>query len=334
MTASAWVLWVGRSALYGAPPLAAALLLAGPTRRKAWRTQLVDRLITPMYIAAEKYVAAQNIPAVDPSTNLLTIDQYLGESSADGRGQESFDHSKWDALLKAHVKAGRDFGAVRGSSAVDYTALAADSRFREYLSELAGADVEALMPTEQLALFLNAYNALCVSVIVGALGARTAVHTAAHTAARAAARDGSQGPTQASPLASINDLTTTERGPVWDQVAGVVGGRPYTLNEIEHRELRGKWGEPTIHSCIVCASASCPDLRPEAFRGEPAMLRAAMDEQFRGWMANPTKGERRRRGEEGRRGEEEKRGEEGRRREEGENIVCLLCCGCVVTCSV
>jgi hypothetical protein len=247
-----------------------------------------------MYIAAEKYVAAQSIPAVDPSTNLLTIDQYLGESSADGR-QGSFDHSKWDALLKAHVKEGRDFGVVRGSSAVDYTALAADSRFREYLSELAGADVEALMPTEQLALFLNAYNALCVSVIVGALGAsteaHTAAHTAAHTTARAAARDGSQGPTtQASPLSSINDLTTTEHGPVWDQVAGVVGGRPYTLNEIEHRELRGKWGEPTIHSCIVCASASCPDLRPGAFCGEPAMLRAAMDEQFRGWMANPTKG--------------------------------------------
>ena len=258
-------MWMRRSVLYGGAPLAAALLLAGPNRR----TQLVDWFATPGYIAVEKCVAALKVPAVAPATALLTINQHISESCDDGRG--SFDHGKWDALLKAHVKTGRDFGSVRDSSAVDYTALAADARFREYLSELAGADVEALLPTEQLSLFLNAYNALCVSVIVGALGT--------------AARDGPHGP-----LASINDLTTTERGPVWDQVAGVVGGRPYSLNEIEHCELRGKWQEPALHSCIVCASASCPDLRPEAFPGEPAALRATMDDQFRRWMANPTKG--------------------------------------------
>ena len=75
---------------------------------------------------------------------------------------------------------------------------------------------------------------------------------------------------------------------MWDLPAGTVCGRKYSLNEIEHDELRKKWDEPAVHACIVCASASCPDLRPQAFVA--SKLREQMDDQLRAWMANPTKG--------------------------------------------
>ena len=75
---------------------------------------------------------------------------------------------------------------------------------------------------------------------------------------------------------------------MWDLPAGKVCGKQYSLNQIEHDELRKKWDEPAVHACIVCASASCPDLRPEAFVA--SKLREQMDDQLRVWMANPTKG--------------------------------------------
>ena len=72
--------------------------------------------------------------------------------------------------------------------------------------------------------------------------------------------------------------------------AGVVGGRVVSLNDIEHVELRGTFDEPKLHACIVCASASCPNLRAEAFAAPAANLRAQMDDQLASWLANPTKG--------------------------------------------
>ena len=39
-----------------------------------------------------------------------------------------------------------------------------------------------------------------------------------------------------------------------------MGGRKYTLNDIEHEILRKRFKEPRIHFAINCASKSCPDL--------------------------------------------------------------------------
>lgn len=75
---------------------------------------------------------------------------------------------------------------------------------------------------------------------------------------------------------------------VWDVPAGQVGGEQLSLGEIEHHKLRARWNEPALHACIVCASASCPNLRREAFCA--ARLREQMDEQVATWFANPTKG--------------------------------------------
>ena len=69
---------------------------------------------------------------------------------------------------------------------------------------------------------------------------------------------------------------------------GTAAGQPMSLNEIEHDQLRKVWDEPAVHACIVCASASCPNLRPEAFVG--TKVRQQMDDQVKLWMKNDTKG--------------------------------------------
>jgi hypothetical protein len=72
--------------------------------------------------------------------------------------------------------------------------------------------------------------------------------------------------------------------PVWKKTAGEIGGRSYTLYEIEHEILR-PMGEPRIHAAIVCASLSCPPLRREPYRA--AELEAQLEDNVRRWLADP-----------------------------------------------
>lgn len=175
-------------------------------------TRLEDIYLRPYY-ALEKLVAAGSIPKIEDSSSRRSFDDPDVVANEGGR----FDHSKWDKVLRVHVD---DEGRV------DYRGMADDASFEAYLAELAAADVESLAPLQQLALHLNAYNALCASLVV-----------------------------RREPATSILDLSTKDM-PVWDAPAGVLGGETVSLNDVEHRLLRFRWDEPSIHACIVCASKS------------------------------------------------------------------------------
>ena len=180
-------------------------------------------------------------------------------------GQDAgIDHSLWDQLLKAHVARGT-LDSI-DLNVVDYHALAADSRLAEYREILAKADTTNLGTNELLALYINAYNCLCVGLIIEWLESKGTLPT------------------------SINDLSNQDgrKLAVWDRPAGIVAGKAVTLNDVEHRILRARWREPRVHACIVCASISCPDLRAEAFRS--SRINAQMDEQCRLWMGSSKKG--------------------------------------------
>lgn len=236
-----------------------AFLLASLHATPAGSAEMLD-VLKPLLFRIEKGVAARQIPPAHTVPNRLR----LADLPAAGTGPR-FDHSAWDRCLKAHVRPGATIGPITGVHAVDYAALSADPDFDAYLRQLAAADVRALGARERLALWMNAYNALCCAHIVRHLrGAR------------------------APPLGSILELKGAQGEPVWDRPAGAVGGRDYSLNEIEHAQLRQQWAEPAVHACIVCASASCPNLRREAFDAE--RLEAQMADQLADWLANPTKG--------------------------------------------
>ena len=70
-------------------------------------------------------------------------------AAADAAEIPIFDHAPFDRLLSAHVVNGQ----------VDYDAFAAAPEFRAYLGTLAAFDPMTLDRDEQLAFWINAYNA-------------------------------------------------------------------------------------------------------------------------------------------------------------------------------
>jgi len=224
------------------------------------------------YSALEHYVASGQIPQFDPSRETHTLQGPTEPSNYVSR------HQKWNTCLKRHVishldggasstKSFKGVGELRGikTSLVDYEGFEGDQEFREYLEEIAVEGfLEGQSHDEELATWMNAYNAFCIQRIVTAKCATGSLPQ------------------------SINDLSSKEAGPVWDQQVGQVSGVTYSLNDIEHQQLRKKWSVPLLHSCIVCASNSCPDLRNEAF--EAATLESQLESQFKAWLDNPKKG--------------------------------------------
>ena len=66
------------------------------------------------------------------------------------------------------------------------------------------------------------------------------------------------------PVKSINDINKSGKKP-WDIAFVKVGGKTYTLNNVEHDILRKKYSDPRIHVGVNCASISCPKLYNKAF---------------------------------------------------------------------
>ena len=175
-----------------------------------------------------------------------------------------FDHSSWDAALKKYVTAGSVDEIT--TNVVDYPGMAKDPLFETYKTALAKADLDSLResPNELLALYINAYNCLCIGHVTRYF------------------LDNGELPK------SVTDTSTVKGVEIWDLEAGIVGGEKLSLNDIEHKILRSLWDEPRVHASIVCASASCPNLRTEAFVA--SRLNSQMDEQTKTWVSDETKG--------------------------------------------
>jgi len=138
------------------------------------------------------------------------------------------DHSVFDALLRRHVD---DAGWV------DYAGLNKDvAKLDAYLADIASAPFDRMGRNEKLALLINAYNAFTLKLILEY-------------------RDGGK-------LKSIRDIPADKR---WADARWKFGSHTWSLNEIEHEQIRPKFKEPRIHFALVCAAVSCPPLRNEAY---------------------------------------------------------------------
>lgn len=70
----------------------------------------------------------------------------------------AFDHSRFDAILKAHVRAGRvDYAAIKARAKADLDA---------YVTAVGGAKIDGLSRDAKLAFYLNAYNAMVIKAVV------------------------------------------------------------------------------------------------------------------------------------------------------------------------
>ncbi|MDX1631446.1 MAG: VTT domain-containing protein [Thermoanaerobaculia bacterium] len=143
-------------------------------------------------------------------------------------GGPSVDHSTYGELLATHVD---------GAGWVDYKGLMEDEETLDrYLETVAEAPFEALDRNEKLALLINSYNAFTLKLILD------------HW-----------------PVDSIKEIPRDQR---WKAERWRIGSHTWSLDQIEHEQIRPKFQEPRIHFVLVCAAVGCPPLAREPYRAE------------------------------------------------------------------
>lgn len=163
----------------------------------------------------------------------------------------------WDALLRQYVdEQGR----------VDYSRWKSEQpqAIQQWLKDLEKqTDLADLNADEQLALWINLYNAFTISAIL-----------------------------ERYPVESI--LPQIVGIPNWlaflwffFRPAYQFAGQRYSLSQIEHRILRRELKEPRIHFALVCASIGCPLLRNRAY--EPAIIQQQLEDDAIRFINNPEK---------------------------------------------
>jgi hypothetical protein len=177
-----------------------------------------------------------------------------GASTLGAEGTTPPSHQIWNELLQQHVtKTGE----------VNYKGFIKDkAKLQRYLDTISNTppDKKNWTKEEQLAYWINAYNAYTVKLIIDNY-----------------------------PLKSIQDLHPTLKVPgvntVWHKKFFKIGGQDASLDEIEHKILRKEFNEPRIHFAINCASFSCPPLRNEAFIA--TKLEKQLDEMAKAFINDP-----------------------------------------------
>ena len=122
---------------------------------------------------------------------------------------------------------------VSASGKVNYKGLLQEkSKLEEYLNLLSANTPQPAWKREKvMAWWINVYNAFTIKLIL-----------------------------EHYPVKSIKDIDKP-----WDTPFIKLGGKTYTLNQVEHEMLRARYKDPRIHFAVNCASFSCPSLPTQAF---------------------------------------------------------------------
>ena len=163
---------------------------------------------------------------------------------ADPIAPDRVSHQAWDRIVRAHVRDGH----------VDYSAIQADGRLTGYLRELNRIDPTQLARRhEQLAFWINAYNAFAVQGI----------------------------------LDHYSPMTLWGRYRYFIGRDYRVGGTTINLYDLERQVLIEQFHEPLMHFAIVCASTSCPKLQPWAY--QPEQLDRQLVQVAKAFINDPTR---------------------------------------------
>ncbi|NJL64199.1 MAG: DUF547 domain-containing protein [Methylacidiphilales bacterium] len=170
------------------------------------------------------------------------------------------DFNVWDELLKQYVdKQGQ----------VNYLAWKQEKPkiLADWLANIGQQDINVLDTSthisEQLAFWINLYNAFTIKTIL-----------------------------ENYPIKSV--LPKILGIPNWfnflrffQRQIYLVGGKYYSLSQIENKILRDKFQDSRIHFAIVCASIGCPLLRATAYY--PETIQQQLDDDAHRFINNPEK---------------------------------------------
>jgi hypothetical protein len=157
----------------------------------------------------------------------------------DPASTRQIDHGEWDAFLTRYLRIGGD-----GVHRVAYGEVTATDRERltAYVDHLAALPISEYDRAEQMAYWINLYNALIVLLVV-----------------------------EHYPVASIRDIESgpdAARAGPWTRELVEVEGVALTLDDIEHRILRPIWRDPRVHYALACGAVGCANLQPEPFEAK------------------------------------------------------------------
>ena len=156
-----------------------------------------------------------------------------------------FSHDLFNQVLQRHVDGGR----------VDYAKLKENPDiFETYLDQLATAEPSKMKYNEQLAFWINAYNALIIKGVIDHY-----------------------------PTKSVRKVKLF--GGFFYRLKFQVADETYTLNQIEHDIIRTEFVDPRVHFALVCASLSCPPIENNVFL--PETIEEQLDEVTQKFITNP-----------------------------------------------
>ncbi len=151
--------------------------------------------------------------------------------------EQVLDHARWQLVLDQYLVTDDPSGV----HLFRYGDVQPEQRriLDEYLERMQATDPRFLQRDEQLAYWINLYNALTVALVLDHYPVKSIRRIRPHLFAF---------------------------GP-WDMDVATVAGQDLTLNDIEHRILRPLFRDPRIHFAVNCASIGCPNLSAAAFTG-------------------------------------------------------------------
>ena len=162
---------------------------------------------------------------------------------------DAFSHKLFDQVLEKYVDS---------QGRVNYAGLKSNPGTLEAYLDLLAVNAPSDKATFQtgLAFWINAYNALTIKGVLDHY-----------------------------PTTSVRKIKLF--GGFFSRIKFQVGGREYTLDNIEHDIIRYEFGDPRIHFALVCASIGCPILENRAF--VPETLEERLDNATANFINNPEK---------------------------------------------
>ncbi len=229
--------------------LFACVLTPGATIYAATYQSVIDSIsatapatqVVVMEMAAPEPKPVQKPKVTDKTANLPNANLEIASVQAD-----EVSHVALDSLLQQYVSA---------SGKVNYKGLKADKQALDaYCQSLSDQPVQDNWSREeQMAYWINAYNAFTLKLIVDNY-----------------------------PTKSILNF---DGGKTWDVKRIKIGDKKYSLNNIENDILRPQFKDARIHFAINCAAKSCPPIWNRAYTAKN--LETALDARAKAFINNP-----------------------------------------------
>lgn len=193
---------------------------------------LAKRLFLTFVVSALTFVQSANAAPLWIERQFIPASELIDPifEQHDAASQKIVDHTPLGDLLTVHLVVGED-----GVNRFNYGGVTPAQRasLGAYIKNLETTDTTTLQRREQLALWINLYNAVTLAMIVDHY-----------------------------PTDSIRDIDNP-----WNKKRTEANGVALTLNDIESRIIRPVFNEPLIHYGVNCAAIGCPNLAATPYTG-------------------------------------------------------------------